>query len=255
MTITVTGGMQVAGGAYFGTEILDPYYGQVVLLLNFNGLNGSQTIVDQSSYADTSGVCVGTSALSSSQTLFGSTTLALNGPNNSGVQFNDSSRFALGSGEFCIEMFFRPTDVPFVGMGGFFCGQGPASQADIDTSFRMWLGYTGTGYGWRGGRCVGATENTISGGADAVTATWYHVALYRVGNDTYLAVDGVIVGSNVSNINPANDSAYKLGVGCLGEAISGYISTGYMGPFRMTVGVGRYPATNFTPPSGPFPAS
>jgi hypothetical protein len=255
MTVTVTGGMQVAGGAYFGPQVLDPYYGQVVLLLNFDGLNGSQTIVDQSQYADATGVCVGTSALSTAQTLFGSTTFALNGSNNSGVQFNDSPRFTLGSGEFCIEMWYRPTDAGFGDLGGFFCGQGPFDQADINTSFRMYLGYTGTGYGWRAERCVGAVPVTIAPSGNAAAATWYHVAYYRVGINTYLAVDGVIVGSVLGNVGVANDSAYKLGVGCMGERSSGYIPTGFMGPFRMTVGAGRYPETNFTPPTGPFPTS
>jgi hypothetical protein len=140
-------------------------------------------------------------------------------------------------------------------MGGWLCVQGPASQAIIDTSFRMLMEYTGTGYGFRGGRCVGANFNEIAGGADVIEGTWYHVALYRVGNNTYLAVDGVIVGSNLGNVGVANDSAYKLGVGCCGEQTAGYIPTGFMGPFRMTVGVGRYPETNFTPPTGPFPTS
>ena len=90
----------------------------------------------------------------------------------------------------------------------------------------------------------------INGGTIAVD-TWYHIALCRVSGTTRLFIDGTQVGSDYTDSNSyLSDSttAYRIGLSSFG---TGQMS-GYLGPGRITKGVGRYSA-NFTRPGWIFP--
>ena len=75
--------------------------------------------------------------------------------------------------------------------------------------------------------------------------TWYHIAMTRQGNQLKCFVDGVQVGSTVTNsTNLFSTEPLNIGTG---SGISTYV-TGYMQDVRITKGLARYTA-NFTPPT------
>lgn len=111
---------------------------------------------------------------------------------------------------------------------------------------------------------VNATDNLVftafSGGSPLVSLvdpdamavdTWYHVVAQRLaGNLWTLHRDGVLVASDtVAGSASTNAQGWTIGRDPFNTSRDWQ---GWIGPVRFTHGSPRYPASNFTPPAGPF---
>src|SRR5690606_12977607 len=86
----------------------DPYFDDVVALLHFNGVDGSQAVIDETGrywtvYQD--------AQLDTAQSVFGGSSLLLGATGVTRVAAASSSDFQYGTGDFTIEFWFRTTTV------------------------------------------------------------------------------------------------------------------------------------------------
>jgi len=224
----------------------DPYlYTNTVLLLHGDGANGSTNIVDSSRVAGSPKVVtpVGNAQISTAiADPFGNSArgvLAFDG-NGDYLTVPSGLDFQFGTGDFTVEAWIRSSDL---------AGQKvlldtrPNGDPLIAT---RWIIYTnGTALNW-----VVAGTN-YSGGALA-TNTWYFVTLCRSSGSTRAFLDGVQIGSTVTDTTNYLIGASRPIIGADGNNPTLLNFNGYIDELRITKGVARY-TSNFTPPTAPFP--
>lgn len=236
----------MCGPGFFGGSDGDPYFSSVVALLHMD-----TNYADSSSYARTfSGF--GNAAISTAQSKFGGASLVLDGTGDY-LTTPDAAAMELGSSDFTVEAFIRPSDIP---AGGAYRGVFSKRNTSTDLSWNFSLDGDASGKM----RFYYSTSGTsITGSADSASAlsanTWYHVAAVRNGSSLIVYLDGV--GGTSHNIGASTiaDKTMALAIGrqSLTASNKGDFN-GYIDEVRITVGVARYTA-NFTPPSAPFPNS
>jgi hypothetical protein len=100
---------------------------------------------------------------------------------------------------------------------------------------------------------INSGGGTITGTALSVS-TWYHVAVARSGTSTKLFLNGVQVGSTLTDSNTyLNAGTSRPFIGANASSLGSYFN-GYIDDLRVTKGIARYTAT-FTPPTAAFPNS
>jgi hypothetical protein len=78
---------------------------------------------------------------------------------------------------------------------------------------------------------------------------WFHIAVTRNGNSYRIFLNGVQVGTTVTDSNSIPASAYRI----TDSATSGNNVTGYISNLRLVTGTAVY-TSNFTPPTSPVTA-
>lgn len=222
-----------AGGGGGG----DPYFGNVEALLHFEGADGSTTITDVTGRTWTAyAVQIDTDFARA-----GAASLVLGGTGTRAEPSSTSSDFAVGTGDFTIELSIRASSLAKA-VSCIFDQRPLSTQGFYPT---IYVTSNGTIYYYTD------TANRINSSAGAITENvWYDVALSRVGGTTRLFVNGVQVGSDYADTN--NYVGDELVVGHLGfDRSNTFGLTGNIDEFRFTKGIGRY-ATNYTP-AFPFP--
>lgn len=217
----------------------DPDFASVVQLAHFDGSNGSTTLTNSCPRGNTMTV-LGSSTISTAQSKWGGA--SLRSPNTSaGATGANNADYGFQHGPFTIEGWFRldaisgfqvyfswMDDGPLV-----WCDGSGVISARIDSSIRI---STAAGVG--------------------VAATWQFISFCSVGasvgvnRNQYLHVDGVYIGtwnstygySTPGRVNVFHDA---FGVG----------GVGYADDFRVTKGVCRYGASNYSVPTAAFPDS
>jgi hypothetical protein len=242
--LAVTG----AGQPTTASTCSDPNWSNVVLLIgNDNAASGSTTFIDQSSKGHNMSAIRGSPAYSNTQAPSGMTAaIHFTGSSSEGLTVGANSDFEFGSGNFTLELFFYPTAVS--------SDQTIFTQTVQTTNTNGWdieIGFPSSGDLYA--EIVNSQSNVLSGNTSSlITANaWHHAAFYRSGTSWYLAVDGTVtsLGTHpltISNSgNPANIAALS---GQTGFGMDGYVASA-----RITKGIARYGASNFTAPSLPLP--
>lgn len=199
----------------------DPHFASVVLLLHFDGSNGSTTIVDSSPVGNTV-TCVGTAAISTAESKWGGS--SGKGANNS--YFNVALGATNGSmtGDFTIEGWTR------------------GSFAEV------YLMAVGAGY------LYNSAFQSYGGPNVAMTAlggslVWQHWAISRVGSTVRGFVNNVLTGTQ-TYAGTVNLQTLRLGM----YVPNGNLYfTGNHDDIRITKGVGRYTDVLLPAVAGPFP--
>lgn len=223
---TLPGGMGAAGKGPSGAT--DPDFASVVLLMHFDGADGSTTFTDNSSSAKTL-TAVGNAQLDTAQQRFGTASGLLDGSGDY-VSAAASTDFEFGSGNVTIEGWLRLSDV--ANFSVFYTEDGNTSlHVDAD----RWV--------WR------ANNTNVFVTADTIPAnTWFHFAFVRNGSTSRVYRDAVMVATGTSVDCANSNSAIRIG--------TGYLSlTGHIDELRITKGVARYTAAGFTVPTAAFPDS
>lgn len=228
----------------------DPYFSNVSLLLHCDGTNGSTTFTDSSSNPKTvtsNGGC----AISTAQSKFGGAS-GLFDASNDYLSVPASADFAMGTGDFTVEMFVYLNGTPngsaliaetFTGSGGSvqfalaFCN---GTLGSVGGSRLAFCNFTSS---WAG--AVNASSLTLS--------QWIHIAGVRSGNDWRLYVDGVSVANATVSRTLSSDEAILVGRRWDTAGTQSYFN-GYIDEVRVTKGVARY-TSDFTPPTVAFPNS
>ena len=223
----------------------DPYFGNVVLLMGYEGPNGSTTtgFQDESPSAHGFGNPVG-AVIDTSQFKFGTSSVRLN---NAAIIFGNSADWHFGSGQYTVECWFRPNSNPGQ---GFFVGQWLTVG---NSAWVMNTGVSGSTLTWNMSPDGGTTNIVAFNGSWAfATGTWYHIAVDFDGTNTRGYVNGVMVGKYTTPVTIFT-SSNNLGIGANSGATS-FIVDGWMDELRITKGVARYASdSGFAVPTAAFP--
>lgn len=226
----------------------DPNFASVVLLTNFNGVDGATSASDNS-FSAHSLTFNGNAQLDTGVlTPWGAGSLLLDGTGD-WVSAGDSADWQF-SGEFTIEGWAR---LSVTGTCLLF-GQ---SKESSQRSIRMYFEDTGTTERFTANFWVTdvstATHNLITGDLNTATGTWFHWAFSRdSSNKMRVHIDGVMQASKTSatGTNFNSNSDFRIG----GQENNSSLWNGNMAEIRVTKGVCRYPSdSSFTPPTAAFP--
>lgn len=209
-------------------QVFDPSFSYVSLLLHMNGTDGSTTFTDSSSNAITV-TGYGNAQISTAQSKFGGASAYFDGSGDYLLSASSLAPLQMGTGDFTVEAFIRPTSsvAGYRGLIGLETG-------DNQTLYIL------------SGQLVWYSSGTAAG--TIAVDTWYHVATSRQGTNLRTFIDGVLVHTSFNNNNLTFGRAR---VGSNGTS-TGEFFQGWMDELRITKGIARYTA-NFTPPTAAFP--
>ncbi len=198
-------------------------------LLHFNGVDGSQVIVDES--GKTWNV-VNHAQLDNAQKVFGATSLYCDGDDY--ITSPAHADWVLGSGDFTIDFRFRSTQI----QGGTYLVE---LWKDNSNRFELYYNFQLTFY-------EPAQGLTIYG-PSLSSNTWYHLALVRCGNVFKWYVDG--------HNDPAWTQIKAVTLIDYGSTLrlgyAGAYLKGWMEEFRWSKGIARW-TKDFTPPPSEYSA-
>ena len=235
-------GMMAGGGG----GATDPYWANVVSLLNFPGADGSTSIIDAKGKTWTA---YGNAQI---DTDYGQS-LLLDGSGDYATTL-DHADFALGSSLFTIEGFFRES------VGGVIrqiIGQHTTvGGQEANCSFLILSDNRKLTFQF----FMGGAYYTVASASTHALDTIHHYAAMRDASNVFrLKLNGVQVAS-LTQAGSINNSDRLLTIGAVMNGdlpnSGGYYFNGRIMPHRITTGVCRYPGSDsFTPPSAPFPTS
>ena len=177
----------------------DPYWDKVVFLANMNGANGSTTFIDSSpNFA----IANGNAKVTDSVSLFGDTVGAFDGTGDF-INLPYLSNYNLGSGNFTIEFWFRPSSL--AGPQNLF--EWRSSVSTMGVAFTQSFASPTKVSAFVGDSNTSAWEVSITGATTLVVGDWYHVRLVKNGTNFQLYVNGVTQGSVTSSVVPYLNSA------------------------------------------------
>ena len=234
---------------------VDPHFSDTVLLLGFEGSNGSTGapgMTDESFAAHGNAEVLGDAAISTAQFDTGTSSLSLSGVSPTSVRFEDSDDWTLSSSnsdEFTIEcsVYFTAIGTDDVLIAQYFISPSIAWGLQTDTNptdeFQFRFSTDGAAF-----------EDVVSSGAALTTGVWYRLAVDKDATGKIrLYKDGTMVGS----ATPADSSILNIADAItIGATASGTKNmTGFMDEIRITKGVARYASDGGYAVSVPFPRS
>lgn len=218
----------------------DPYFSNVVALLNFN----ANITSDSSQYGAT--ITAGTGATYNTSTIrFGTGSLAINGTAGAVVYTPTSSVYVLTTQSFTMEFWIYLTSFTSSSI------MGTSPSGGNPGSTNWWGMYFSNTAGAFNFEVKNATPSTVLlSGTIPSTGAWHHVAVVRNGNTFYLFVNGTQSSTRTNTVSMDNGTTNAIYVG-------GYIQNafpslnGFIDDFRFTKGVARY-TTAFSVPTTAF---
>lgn len=242
---STNGKVLVDAGANFAAEapqdlgsiVRDQYLDDVKVFLTMNSVNNATSLTDPVGSHNIS--FVGNAKISTDNKKFGSSSLRLDGTNNSYLQIgtnNNPSDIPLNNEDFCIEMMLYLDAVDdgrrILSLGGNDSTNGllieSLNSGDNLNSLRVMMGNAGN------------NSNVVNlvGKYCLVEKQWQHIAYVRQDNNVYLYVDGElkVAAHYEGSVNLGTSGSLKLGADQSGE--NGMI--GNIDDFRLTIGKSRY---------------
>lgn len=233
----------------------DPYYASVVLLMGFEGDDGSTGapgMTDESPHARGDATVVNAAEIDTAQSKFGSASLKV-GPFTDLVEFTDSADWhlsAANSDQFTVECWVRfnvlKSNAPFVcqlfNSGNYSWTFQTAASSD---EFTFKSSVDGTAWDVD----VGST------GAGFITGVWYHLAADKDSSGKIRVYkNGVMLGSSIPTDSTIYNSLEDLAIGA--DKWTGVGVNGWIDEVRITKGAARYASdAGFAVPSAAFPRS
>ncbi len=218
------------------TSYPDPNFASVVLLLHFDGTDGSPTFTDVTGKTMTP---AGNAQIDTAQSKFGGASGLFDGTGDY-LTTPDHTGFNLGTGDFTVEFW--------------------AKQNTTATTMRMvsTVSTPDAGVNYYGFGCYLASTflafNAYNGAvvtrsaSRTVDTAWHHYAFVQSGSSFYMFQEGTLLGTTASV--SCGDSTSVLNIGQ--DWNGGSQFDGWIDDLRITNGVGRYTSA-FTPPTMAFP--
>lgn len=149
----------------------------------------------------------------------------------------------MGTGDFTIETWIRPTLIAGNNRGIF----GINTTANNSNGFSMAINASNNKLGIR---IAGSTAGTLESTSSIALNTWVHVAMVRTGGNVKVYIGGV----QEITTTTGGTTNFTAGNFVIGRSYSDVDEKyqGFMDDFRVTKGVARYTA-NFTPPTAAAP--
>lgn len=228
---------------------LDPFIGNVKLLLHMEGSNGSTTFTDVFGHSVTA---AGNAKITTTDPLYGTSSYLGDGTGD-WLVITDASDLELGSGDFCLECSFKLSGYSNNYTGVYFAALIAKSAAGAGNS-AFYFGVTGTASTWH--------SLFFSVNGDTYTATvpyafslntLYRASVCRDASNLRFFVEGVQVGTTQSISITITNNTTDLTVG--GMLTTGYTCSlpGRIDEVRITKAA-RYTA-DYVPASAAFPNS
>lgn len=213
------------------------------LLLHSDGADAGTTFIDSSASANTM-TAVGNAQIDTAQSVFGGCSMLLDGTGDR-VTTPDSASWNFGAGDFTVDLRVRWRTTP-TGV------QTMIAQYDSSgANQRSWQIYWGSSnlnflYSTNGTGSIGPITFSWS----PSSATWYHVAISRSGNNLRAFIDGTQIGTTQTLSSTLFNSTAVL---TIGDNSGGGTQPwdGWLDEIRVSTGTARWTA-NFTPPAGPY---
>jgi len=230
----------------------DPFWSNVVLLMGFEGANGSQGapgFTDESPAAHGTATTNATTQITTSQFKFGGSSASLVDSPASIVQFANSADWNFGSGNFTIEGWVYPVN-------DFNTGTNIALWQSGQLSWLIFTSMNSVGgdkhLHWDTSTNGSTVNADIIGATTLVASTWYHFAIDFDGIKYRMYINGVMDGSFSTPRTLFNSTAVLTMAQSNSAGGNGF--TGNLDEIRITKGVARYHSdSGFTVPTAAFP--
>ena len=241
------------GSGVVSVEASDPHFSAVKLLLSFDGSDGATSTTDYSSAGRTI-TFNGTAQLDTAEAKFGASSLYL-ADNTAYISAPNHADLLFGSGNFTVEMFYKPN----VDTNDYKLLCGVWNTAASQKSWAIFHNTSSTGntlavfLSTNGSTSLQDIIYVTSFALDG-SAPFYHIALDFDGTKYRLYVNGVMVGSRTG----ARTLYASTALFTVGDQASGNVdpNRGWIDELRITKGVARYASdSGFTPPTSRFPRS
>lgn len=219
-------------GSGGGSAASDPYFANVVVLLHFNGADGSTTFTDVKGHTFTG---AGNAQIDTGSYAYGGASLQLDGTGDY-VTASSSTDWDFGTGDYTIEFWFN---------GNSFAGQPFVCNTWV-SPYPWGVDFTATNVRWSTNATV-----RIDAAHGISTGQWGHFAVARASSDTRVFIDGVQKGSTV--VDSSSIGAQAICIGAKGDTLT-FNFNGQVDDLRITKGVARY-TTGFSPSGLEFPDS
>ncbi|MCQ9206769.1 MAG: hypothetical protein NG740_02665 [Omnitrophica bacterium] len=217
---------------------------------HFDGLEGSQTVIDESN-ASHAVTAYGDAHLDTTNIKFGTSSLALDGDGDY-LSLPDSNAWFFGSGDFTIDCWINLSSLPVNTVQKTILFQGAATPNDSD-NWRVNIQESGGVYTFEFIQVVGQA-GSINIGANfvPVVGTWYHLALTRSGTTWRVYIDGV-KKTEIVNATAIVDLPQQLIIGARADypADNNRSFHGYIDELRITKGLARW-TENFEIPTNAY---
>ncbi len=174
---------------------------------------------------------------------YGNASLSFDGVAGTYILIPGNSNFWMGTGDFTIETWIRPTTIEGNIRGIF----GINTTGNNSNGFAVAINNSNSKLGLR---VAGSTWGTLESTTTLSTNTWYHVALVRTGGNVKVYING----TEEITTTTGGTTNFTAGNFVIGRPYSDVDDKfhGFMDDFRVTKGVARYTA-NFTAPTTAAP--
>ena len=210
----------------------DPYWGNVVALLHFDGADASTSFTDVKGHTFTAS---GDAQIDTAQSKFGGASGLFDGTGDY-VTSDSSADFGFGSGDYTIEGWARQGNVSGdrLLIDTRIGGQGVGLYSSTSTSARKLVLANNTAV-------IATSSNKIP------IDSWVHVALTRASG----TVKGFLGGAQEFSVTDSRTLAASTQIRFGANLSAAQFYIGHLEDWRITKGVARY-TSSFTPPSAPF---
>lgn len=211
------------------------------VLLHMDGSDSSTTFTDESGKTWTA---TGNPQIKTAQSKFGGSSGNAAPSSSIGdyISTPDHADFAIGSGDFTIDLWLYITSGSSVHLGSQRSGAGnDAWTFNYNGGTDIRFNYTSNGTNFLGPATFAWTPSND---------TWYHIELARDGANLRCFVDGTQIGStyNISTTSIYNSTA---SLKIFGDSLNSYTYNASIDEYRFSVGIARH-TSNFTPPTSPY---
>lgn len=218
------------------------------LLLHCDGADASTSFPDSGATGHTV-TAVGNAQVDTAQFVFGTGSGLFDGTGDY-LSIPDHADWALGAGDFTLDLRARFSSLP--GAGAFYSLAGQGWGAAGQQSW--WATLQRSAGGALRLRFFGSADGTATAldaqlAWEPSTDTWYHIAFTRAGTTFRGFADGVQVGADTTANFTFFDSDQTLRIGADGAAASGMV--GWFDEVRIVKGLAAW-VSNFTPPTAPY---
>lgn len=210
-----------------------------VLLLHADAPDMGRNVIDTSDGVHRVYANFGDAQIDDAQSKFGGTAIKFDGTGDF-VGLDGSSDFAFGSGDFTIDLWYRPAAINID------CSLYDARPSGVNGDYITVYASSADNKV----RLIVSGTSVITGSTALATGNWYHIALTRSGTSTRLFINGTQEGSTWTDSTVYINAPARPVIG-IGNDLSSSAANGWVDELRIVKGIAWWTA-NFTSPSAPW---